>query len=66
MLMMPDLRGQQLARAKDLIEKAGLKLGRVRNERGGGRAANTVLEQRPAAGRRVARGDDIELVASAR
>lgn len=65
-LMMPDLRGQSLARAKELIEKAGLKLGRVRNERGGGRSGNTVLEQRPAAGRRVARGDEIELVASSR
>ena len=66
LLMMPDLRGQPLARAKDLIEKAGLKLGRVRNERGGGRQGNTVLEQKPAAGRRVARGDEIELVASSR
>jgi beta-lactam-binding protein with PASTA domain len=66
LLMMPDLRGQTLARAKDLIEKAGLKLGRVRTGRGGGRSGNTVLEQRPAAGRRVARGDEIELVASSR
>lgn len=66
MFMMPDLRGQSLARAKDLIDKAGLKLGRVRNERGGGRQGNTVLEQRPAAGRRVAKGDEIELVASSR
>lgn len=63
--MMPDLRGVQLDRARQAIEKAGLVLGRVQTERNGG-PEGTVLEQRPWPGMRVGRGDQVELVAVAR
>lgn len=63
--MMPDLRGVQLERARQAIERAGLVLGRVDTERNGG-PDGTVLEQRPRAGTRVSRGDQVELVAVSR
>lgn len=63
--LMPDLRGVQLERAQRAIEKAGLVLGRVETERNGG-PDGSVLEQRPRAGMRVAKGDQVELVAVAR
>jgi beta-lactam-binding protein with PASTA domain len=66
MLMMPDLRGRQLFQARQVISDAGLVLGKVSNKRHGGGAANAVLEQKPAAGRRVGRGDEVDLVASSR
>lgn len=63
--MMPDLRGVTLERARQAIEKAGLVLGRVDTERSGG-PEGTVLEQRPRAGLRVDKGDQVDLVAVAR
>jgi beta-lactam-binding protein with PASTA domain len=66
LLMMPDLRGLQLFQARQIIDEAGLVVGRVSNERHGGGGANAILEQKPAAGRRVARGEEVELVASSR
>lgn len=63
--MMPDLNGVPLDRARQAIEKAGLVLGRVRTEWRGG-PDGTVLEQRPRAGMRVSRGEEVELVAVAR
>lgn len=63
--MMPDLRGVQLDRARAAIQKAGLVLGRVDTERNGG-PDGTVIEQRPWPGMRVAKGDQVELVAVAR
>lgn len=63
--MMPDLTGVHLDRARAAIEKAGLVLVRVQTERSGG-PDGTVTEQRPPAGVRVSRGDQVELVAVAR
>ena len=62
---MPDLRGMPLSRAKEKIEAAGLVLGRVENGRRGG-DGEAVLEQRPAAGTRIAKGETVDLVASSR
>lgn len=62
---MPDLRGVPLARAKDLIEAAGLVLGRVENGRHGG-DGGVVQEQRPRAGVRIGKGETVDLVASSR
>jgi serine/threonine-protein kinase len=64
--MMPDLRGRQLFQARQAISEAGLVLGNVSNRRRGGEAANAILEQKPAAGRRVAPGEEVELVVSSR
>ena len=62
---MPDLRGVSLDRARALIDRAGLVVGKVETERHGG-AQGTILEQRPAAGMRVSKGDNVDLVASSR
>lgn len=63
--LMPDLRGRPLPVARQAIDAAGLVLGRVESERRGG-AANVIIEQRPPAGRRIAQGETVDLVASSR
>jgi len=66
LLRMPDLVGQPLIRARHAVTTAGFVLGPVRFERTGKVPPNTVLEQTPRAGSRIAKGDRLELVASSR
>ncbi len=63
---MPDLVGAPLYQARQAVAAAGFVLGPVRFERTGRVAPNTVLEQVPPAGSRIAKGDRLELVASSR
>ena len=66
LLRMPDLVGQPLYRARQAVAAAGLVLGPVRFDRTGVVAPNTVIAQEPPAGRRIAEGEHLELVASSR
>jgi len=66
LLRMPNLVGVPLYRARQAVAAAGFVLGPVRFERTGRVAPNTVIEQDPPAGRRIAKGDRLELVASSR
>ncbi len=66
LLRMPQLVGVPLYQARQAVSAAGFVLGPVRYERTGKVAPNTVLEQDPPAGRRIAKGDRLELVASSR
>jgi len=66
MLRMPDLRGTTLFKARQAVADAGFVLGPVTYERTSRVAPNTVIEQTPAPGRRISRGDRLELVASSR
>lgn len=64
--LMPDLRGMSLFVARESVDRAGCVAAPVRYERRRGLAPNTVLEQRPAPGARIRKGETIELVASTR
>lgn len=65
-LRMPDLRGLPLYRAEQEILRAGCVLAPVKYEREDNRPADTILEQQPDPGRRIAKGERIELVAAKR
>ena len=64
LLCMPDLRGVPLYLARQQVADAGCVLAPVTYERTDRRAANLVLRQEPAPGRRIRKGERIELVAS--
>ncbi len=64
LLCMPDLRGVPLYVARQRVAESGCVLGPVTYERTDDRAANLVLRQQPAPGRRIRKGERIELVAA--
>ncbi len=64
--LMPDLRGVPLFKARQLIEAAGLLMGEVDTERKAGVAENSILEQRPRPGTRVAKGEVVDVLVSSR
>jgi serine/threonine-protein kinase len=66
LLRMPDLRGQLLFQARQIISDAGFILEPVNYERTSRVPPNTVLTQTPPAGQRIAKGEHIDLVASSR
>lgn len=66
LVRMPDLRGTSLYKARQIIAAAGFVLGPVDYERTGSVEPNTVIEQDPPAGQRIAKGERLELVASSR
>jgi len=66
LLRMPDLRGVPLYQARQSIADAGFVLAPVTYQRTTDTAPNLVLAQQPAAGRRVGKGERLELVASSR
>jgi eukaryotic-like serine/threonine-protein kinase len=61
-LRMPDLRGLPVYQAEQEIRRAGCVMSPVKYERDGKRDADTILEQKPDPGRRIAKGERIELV----
>lgn len=63
---MPDLRGVPLFKARQAISEAGFVLAPVTFERTSRVPPNIVLEQDPPAGRRIPKGERLELVASSR
>lgn len=65
-LRMPDLRGLPLYQAEQEILRAGCVLAPVKYEREEHRPAESILEQKPDPGRRIAKGERIELVAAKR
>jgi serine/threonine-protein kinase len=64
LLCMPDLRGVPLYIARQRVADAGCVLAPVTYERTSDRAANLVLRQTPPPGRRIRKGERIELVAA--
>ena len=66
LLRMPDLNGVPLYKARQVITEAGFVLAPVTYERTSRVPPNIVLDQRPAAGRRIPKGERLELVASSR
>ncbi len=64
--LMPELRGLSLFVARESVEHAGCVTAAVRYRREKGLAPNTVLEQTPAPGSRIRKGETVELVASTR
>ncbi len=66
LLRMPDLRGVPLYQARQTIADAGFVLAPVSYERTSRTAPNLVLSQQPSAGRRIRKGERLELVASSR
>jgi len=66
LLRMPDLRGVPLFKARQAISDAGFVLAPVTFERTGRVPPNIVLDQSPAPGRRIPKGERLELVASSR
>jgi serine/threonine-protein kinase len=64
LLCMPDLRGVPLYLARQRVADAGCVLAPVTYERTDDRAANLVLRQVPEPGRRIRKGERIELVAA--
>ncbi len=66
LLRMPDLRGVPLYQARQSIADAGFVLAPVSYQRTSRTAPNLVLEQKPAAGQRIRKGERLELVASSR
>ena len=66
LLRMPDLRGVPLYQARQVIADAGFVLAPVTYERTGDLAPNLIMSQNPAAGRRIRKGERLELVASSR
>jgi serine/threonine-protein kinase len=66
LLRMPDLRGVPLYQARQAIADAGFVLAPVTYKRTSSLAPNLVLSQNPAAGRRIRKGERLELVASSR
>ena len=65
-LLVPDLRGRSLFTVRASVEAAGCVLAPARYRRDSRIPPNTVLEQDPAPGSRILRGETIELVASTR
>jgi eukaryotic-like serine/threonine-protein kinase len=65
-LRMPDLRGLPLYRAEQEILRAGCVMAPVKYDREDNRPADTILEQKPDPGRRIPKGERIELVAAKR
>jgi beta-lactam-binding protein with PASTA domain len=63
---MPDLRGMPLFKARQVIADAGFVLAPVTFERTSRVSPNIVLEQDPPPGRRIPKGERLELVASSR
>lgn len=66
LLRMPDLQGMSLFQARQIINEAGFVMAPVVFERTDGVPPNLVLSQNPPAGRRIRKGDQLELVASSR
>lgn len=66
LLRMPDLRGVPLYQARQAIADAGFILAPVTYKRTSNSAPNLVLSQNPRAGRRIRKGERLELVASSR
>ncbi|MCB1183872.1 PASTA domain-containing protein [bacterium] len=66
LLRMPDLRGVPLYQARQAIADAGFVLAPVTYERTATAAPNVVLSQDPPPGRRIRKGERLELVASSR
>lgn len=66
LLRMPDLQGMSLFQARQVINDAGFVMAPVAFERTDRLPPNLVLSQNPPAGRRVRKGDRLELVASSR
>ncbi len=66
LLRMPDLRGMPLFKARQAISDAGFILAPVTYERHSRSAPNLVLSQQPRAGKRIRKGERLELVASSR
>jgi serine/threonine-protein kinase len=64
LLCMPDLRGMPLYLARQRVADAGCVLAPVTYERTEDRSGNLILRQDPAPGRRIRKGERIELVAS--
>lgn len=63
---MPDLTGQTIYSARAKVELAGCAIAPVKYERRPNLRPNTVIDQDPAPGSRVIKGETIELVASTR
>ena len=66
LVRMPDLRGTPLYRARQIINAAGFVLAPVGYRRTSDVEPNLVLEQIPPAGKRIPKGERLELVASSR
>ncbi len=66
LMRMPDLRGSPLYRARQIITAAGFVLAPVAYERTDKMPPNLVMEQEPPAGKRIPKGERLELVASSR
>ena len=66
LVRMPDLRGAPLYRARQIITAAGFVLAPVAYKRTNEMAPNLVMEQMPPAGKRIPKGERLELVASSR
>ncbi len=66
LVRMPDLRGAPLYRARQIITAAGFVLAPVAYERTSDVEPNLVLQQNPPAGKRIPKGERLELVASSR
>jgi len=66
LLRMPDLSGVPLYQARQTIADAGFVLAPVTYQRTSRSAPNLVLSQKPPAGRRIRKGERLELVASSR
>ncbi len=66
LVRMPNLLGTPLYRARQIITAAGFVLAPVAYERTNDLAPNLVMEQTPAAGQRIPKGERLELVASSR
>ena len=66
LVRMPDLRGTPLYRARQIINAAGFVLAPVGSRRTSDVEPNLVLEQIPPAGKRIPKGERLELVASSR
>lgn len=66
LVRMPDLRGTPLYQARQIITAAGFVLAPVAYERTSEMPPNLVIEQNPPAGKRIPKGERLELVASSR
>ena len=66
LLRMPDLRGVPLFQARQIISEAGFVLAPVVFERTSEVDPNLIIAQQPEAGRRIRKGEQLELVASSR
>jgi len=61
----PRVTGMRLAKARELLEQAGFKLGKVRRIVDGEEAGGVVLEQKPPAGTAAEAGSAVDLVVNA-